>query len=449
MLAIKPLWHEGIVLTPQHFQLQEHWVRWSHNHLAAMTLAEPWGVIHVALDTAALTFGRLKVDELKLRLPDGSMIDTAAGDMAPPARDLFRDVDADVNKITVFACLPLLRAGGENCRLDNIPAMQPQRYFRDYVAVTDLMGQGVEQIAIERQAVRLLLDGESHAEDAVCAIAQLVRGADGNFVPEPAYVPPCLVLTAHPRHVERARRVADILLSKATALASRRSERIEQVAEFGVADVSLFWLLHCIQTHWPRLRFIATQSNQSPEALYLVLAELTGALMTFSTRHALSAIPVYDHRQQDHIFATMEMLVRELLDATIPSRVVVIGLQQQQPTTWTAQLLDERLNDRADYYLSVSASLPTLDLIEQIPRLCKLGAPDDVQHVVNVALRGITLKPVQRVPAAIPVRLENHYFALHPGDAALARMLAARACQVYLPTSITQASVELYAVLHT
>lgn len=93
--------------------------------------------------------------------------------------------------------------------------------------------------------------------------------------------------------------------------------------------------------------------------------------------------------------------------------------------------------------------MPAFELVEQFPRLCKVGAPDDVEHIVNSAVAGIPLKAVQRVPGAIPVRLDNHYFALDPAAPALARMLAARACQIYLPASIPDASIELYAVLRS
>jgi type VI secretion system protein ImpJ len=68
-------------------------------------------------------------------------------------------------------------------------------------------------------------------------------------------------------------------------------------------------------------------------------------------------------------------------------------------------------------------------------------------HIVNSALPGVPLRAVQRVPAAIPVRLENQYFALDARDAVHARMLAAHACQIYLPTTVADASLELYAVL--
>lgn len=91
--------------------------------------------------------------------------------------------------------------------------------------------------------------------------------------------------------------------------------------------------------------------------------------------------------------------------------------------------------------------MPAHALLEQLPALCKMGAPDEVEQVVNSALAGIALRPVSRLPAAIPVRIENQYFAVDSSDAAFKRMIAARACQIYLPASIPEAELELYAVL--
>lgn len=447
MRAQKPLWHEGLILTPQHFQQQEQWLRFTHGQLAALALAEPWGVLGVDVDEEALNASRFKLTRLAVRLPDGTPIDTAVVDVLPPARDLARDIPADVRSVVVYAALPLLQADGGNCRFDDAPSPRPRRYFRDFAEVADQNGHSVEELSVERHALRLLFDFESMADDVACPIARLTRGVHGRFQLDATYVPPCMFLSAHPQHQERVARIADILLAKATALAARRSERIDQVAEFGVADVSLFWLLHCIHTHWPRLAFLASHPQQSPERLYAALSELAGALMTFSIGTALTAIPPYKHVLQDQIFATLESLIRDLLDTIIPSRVIPIGLVKRSATSWMGQFNDERLLQNADYYLSVNASLPALQLLELIPRLCKIGAPDDVEHIVNSALTGIPLRTVQRVPAAIPVRLENQYFALDASDPAHVRMLAARACQIYMPASVLEASLELFAVL--
>jgi type VI secretion system protein ImpJ len=446
----KPLWHEGLILTQQHFQQQERWAGFALQQLATVALAEPWGTLGVEVDEEALATGRLKLTRLNLRFPDGTPVDTIAADALPLARDLAQGVPVNQQSVVVFAALALPDANGNNCRYDETSLARPRRTYREFVKVADLNGSGETEIAAERHALRLLFDFESHADDTVCAIAKLVRTTSGQFQVDHRFVPPCLTLGSHPLHLERINRVAEILQAKSAALGARRSERLEQVAEYGIADVQLFWLLHCIHTAWPQLRLYASHPRRSPEQLYGTLAQLASALMTFSTLAQLTDIPAYDHARADEVFAKLEATIRDLLDAIIPSRVVSIDLTRKSTTTWAGQFLDERIVEgAADWYLSVNASLPAFELAEQFPRLCKIGAPDDVEHIINSALPGIPVKSVPRVPAAIPVRLDNHYFALDPTSAAHARMLAARACQIYLPSSVPDASLELYAVLRS
>lgn len=446
----KPLWHEGLILTQQHFQQQDRWAGFAMQQLAGAALAEPWGALGVEIDEEALATGRLKLTRLKLRFPDGTPVDTTVADTIPPARDLTQGIPADLQSVVVLAALALPDANGNNCRFDEVTLARPRRAYREFVKVTDLNGTGESEIAVERHAVRLLFDFESHADDTVCAVARLTRSTSGQFQVDHRFVPPCLTLASHTLHIERINRLADILQAKSLALGARRSERIEQVAEYGVADVQLFWLLHCIHAAWPQLRLYASHPNRSPEHLYVTLAQLASALMTFSTLSQLTDIPAYDHARADEVFAKLESMIRDLLDAIIPSRVVSIGLTRKTPTTWTGQFLDERIvGDAADWYLSVSAPMSAFELVEQFPRLCKIGAPDDVEHIINSALLGIPLKTVQRVPAAIPVRLDNQYFALDSTSTAHAKMLAARACQIYLPASVPDAALELYAVLRS
>ncbi|KGC70171.1 hypothetical protein DP57_6113 [Burkholderia pseudomallei] len=446
----KPLWHEGLILTQQHFQQQDRWAGFAMQQLAGAVLAEPWGTLGVEIDAEALATGRLKLTRLKLRFPDGTPVDTTVADTIPPARDLTQGIPADLQGVVVLAALALPDANGNNCRFDEATLARPRRAYREFVKVTDLNGTSESEIAVERHGVRLLFDFESHADDTVCAVARLTRSTSGQFQVDHRFVPPCLTLASHALHIERINRLADILQAKSLALGARRSERIEQVAEYGVADVQLFWLLHCIHAAWPQLRLHASHPNRSPEHLYVTLAQLASALMTFSTLSQLTDIPAYDHGRADEVFAKLESMIRDLLDAIIPSRVVSIGLTRKTPTTWTGQFLDERIvGDAADWYLSVNAPMSAFELVEQFPRLCKIGAPDDVEHIINSALLGIPLKAVQRVPAAIPVRLDNQYFALDSTSTAHAKMLAARACQIYLPASVPDAALELYAVLRS
>ncbi|WP_081068244.1 type VI secretion system baseplate subunit TssK [Burkholderia stagnalis] len=448
MKITRPLWAKGIFMTPQHFQQQALWERTCDERIASIASPDPWGVSRVAFDTQALAIDRLQLSTLDMRLPDGTLIDTESADCLPPARDL-NDVPARTESVVVLVGLPLIDPQGGNCiESDDKPA-RPRRFRREYLQVADMNGDEKEEISVERHALALMFDFEEAGDYVTCPIGKFVRSAQGRFEMDVAFVPPCLVLSASDQLVGRMNRLSEILVAKSASLAVRRRERSDQIADYAVADVSLFWLLHSVNSAWPDLARLCQAPGQHPERLYGVLARLAGSLLTFSTVETLQAIPPYDHRAPEPVFAGLESLIRTLLDTVIPSRVVPIALDKVRETVWAGKINDERLVDGADYYLSVQSGLSPHALLDQLPRLCKAGAPDEVEQIVNSALPGIPLRAMARLPAAIPIRIENQYFALDNTHPAFKRMLDARACQFYVPASVPDVSLELYAVLPT
>ncbi|MGO4764116.1 type VI secretion system baseplate subunit TssK [Cupriavidus sp. 2KB_3] len=446
MKITRPLWAQGIFMTPQHFQQQALWERHAGEQIARIVTPEPWGVVRVVIDTQALSVNRLAVSSLALRLPDGTVIDTETADRTPAARDL-SDLPAGADAAVVLIGLPLLDALGGNCVEDGERPARPRRFVREYLGVADLHGDGKEEISVERHALALLFDGEAQGDYVTCPIARIVRTPQGQIELDPGYVPPSLFLSASDQLTARMTRLSSILSAKSASLGVRRRERSDQMADYAVADVALFWLLHSVNSAWPELARLCAAPQQHPEQLYRVLARLAGALLTFSTTETLQAIPAYDHMAPEPVFAELESMIRRLVDAVVPSRVVPIALERLRPTIWDGKILDERLVEGTEYYLSVQAGMPAHALLEQLPRLCKAGAPDEVSQIVNSALPGIPLRSMSRLPAAIPVRIENQYFALDSAHPAFRRMLDARACQFYVPASVPDVSLELFAVL--
>ena len=181
--------------------------------------------------------------------------------------------------------------------------------------------------------------------------------------------------------------------------------------------------------------------SRHPELLYRELARLAGSLLTFSLEHHLEAIPRYRP-----LFALLDTL----LEVSLPSRVIAIALEQgADREIWRGRLHDARLREGADFYLSVRSSLPPHQLQSRFPQLCKAGSHDDVAEVVNIALSGIAIKPLSHVPAAIPLRLENQYFALDLSTDAARAMLEAGNCTFYTPESLGDVKLELFAVLRS
>jgi hypothetical protein len=111
-----------------------------------------------------------------------------------------------------------------------------------------------------------------------------------------------------------------------------RRESNERMADFAVADVSLFWLLNALNSAEPVLAQFQ-RYPQSPERLYPELARLAGSLLTFSLEHQVSAIPVYQHEQLNAVFPPLFDLLSDLLEASLPSRVVAIELSMMPGCT--------------------------------------------------------------------------------------------------------------------
>lgn len=445
--TMKVLWSEGMFLGPQHFQQQDAYHEGAVRGAAALATPFPWGVREVEINADALALGTLQIDRLRVVLPDGEPFDAPDADELPAPRNLAEAVGVGESSL-VYAALALVERHGANCRFDAEELPRPVRYRRGFGTVPDLhTGAGETEIPIARRNLRLALEGDGRAEYVTCPIARLTRNNAGRFAVDPHFVPPALAIAGSPRLVEIVRRLTDIVLAKTEALASVRRERANQLVEFGSADVAAFWLLHTCNTAFPRLQHLLRHPEAHPERLYLALAELAGALLTFSSKGAVKDLPVYAHAEPGVAIDALDELVRELLETVIPTRYIPIRLEQTKPSYYVGRLDDERLVTAADFYVSVHADLAGPQIVEAVPRTFKVGSPDDIEAVVNSALAGIKLAHATRLPSAIPVKLDNHYFAIEPHGPVYERMLQSRAIGFYVPKGFKDLRLELMAVL--
>jgi Uncharacterized protein conserved in bacteria len=199
----------------------------------------------------------------------------------------------------------------------------------------------------------------------------------------------------------------------------------------------MFWLglLNALNTHARVLTEFERFPARHPEQVWAELVRLAGSMLTFSLDRDLDAIPGYDHQVPENTFPPLFELISELLEASLPSRVVAVNMTRQDEQTWKAVLHDIRLREEADFYLSVRSNLPAWQVAEKFAEMAMAGTPDDVGQISGVAMEGIGLIPLSRVPAALPVRLENQYFVLDMESRAAHDMLEQGVCLFYVPSA--------------
>ncbi|KAB8313417.1 type VI secretion system baseplate subunit TssK [Erwinia endophytica] len=445
MKIYRPLWEDGAFLAPQQFQQQTQWDAYVTDTVARMGLAHPWGVIAAEFDDAGLALSRLNATRIVVRFPDGTLVNTDLADNLPPVCDLSAASGQDT--VEVLLALPLLSANGGN--LDNgQDSDRPRRWKAERAQVQELAGTERGELAVLRYALTLRLASQENTAYLTCPVTRLARNAQGVWSRDPSFIPPLLSLSASPALVMALGDLLQRLQARRQRLMAMRRESNERMADFAVADVSLFWLLNALNSAEPVLTELLQEPARHPELLYRELARLAGSLLTFSLEHDAGDIPAWRHHAPEQVFPPLLTLLDRLLEASLPSRVISIQLEHEEQM-WKGALHDARLREGADFYLSVRSSMPNHALQVRFPQLCKAGSFDDVSDVVNVALSGMVIKPLSHVPAAIPLRLENQYFSLDLTTDAARAMLEAGSCTFYTPRSLGEVKLELYAVLRT
>lgn len=445
MKTHRVMWSEGMFLLPQHFQQQDQFHLHQQAELGHRIGPFTWGVQELAFDTDALALGVLQLRRAKLVFPDGTLFDAPHTDPLPASRDLKSVLDNETEGV-VYIALRDVQAYAPNCRDEANPRVLT-RFREDSAEVADFnVGTGETMLGSLCLNAVLMFEGDDLDGHTFCPVGRLKRNSVGSFSLDENFVPPSLHIEAASLPVALIRRLLGILQAKSDALMTQRRERGGRVAEFGTGDVASFWLLQTVNRAYPLFRHLLTHPRLHVERLYLALAELAASLATFSMDGELADIPEYDHANPALSLVKLESMVRELLDTVIANRYVPITLDKLKQSYYVGRLHDTRLLD-AEFYISVHADMPGAALLESVPRAFKVGSPDDIEVVVNTALPGVRLQHAPRVPSAIPVRLDNHYFALEPQGRMFERMMAAQAIAFYVPSGFPNLQLELMAVL--
>ena len=342
----RPLWAEGTFLSSQQFQQQARWEAFSNDCIAQLCIRHPWGIANVLFDRDALTPGKLKTQAVRLRFADGTLIDSDVSDVLPLACDL-RALKND--SAIVLLALPLAHGNGGNLGQGE-QTERPLRYRQEWQKVQDIYGSDSEDMAVERHALSLRFAHDNNQDYITCPLARLVRDVQGNWTQDESYIPPLLAFNAHDGLVQRLDTLLLQLRAKCQRLMAMRRESNQRMADFAVADVSLFWLLNALNSAEPVLSDFLRYPAVHPELVWRELARLAGALLTFSLEHNVSAVPPYVHESPSTVFPPLFSLLSELLEASLPSRVIALDLASLPGNRWKADLHDPRLRAAADYY---------------------------------------------------------------------------------------------------
>jgi type VI secretion system protein ImpJ len=440
-IGSKLLWSEGLTLGPQHFQLQDLYHETRLRRTAAAMNPHFWGLRSVQWNLDGLGHNRLHADSLSVLFPDGDVYDAPGADLLPDPVDLSR-LPADIDAFTFYLSLPVLKPHGGNADADG-------RYVRCESEALDLFSEAlaidVPYLKKQPRLVSGLAPRDAHAS---VPVIRIYRAAQGGFALDASFIPPCVAIGATPALGRMLEGLISAMTAKIEALQRMHRKGSTGAYEVSMGDMSSWWMLNIVSTANAQLMHSAKSGGHHPETVYEKLLAVAGGLMTFSDKYATADLPAYRHEAPGDVFATLDLMLRDLVDTVISARYLLIPFvaERNRPSLYRAVLDPAIIKGDTQLCLAVNADLPGLQLVAAVPTRLKLGAPDDLEKIVGSALPGIPLTHMPQVPSVVPVRPNTCYFSVSTKSPLYENALKAGTLAVHALEGIPGLKIELIAL---
>lgn len=444
------VWSEGMYLGPHHFQAQSRYFEDSVRFAIDGLYFAPNGVGGFELDREALLNGTLSLVHARGILPDGLVFQMPEADPLPAARNISELFSPVRESVTVHLAIPPRIPDGLNCALEGDAENSTARYLAANVILhDDNTGRDEKPVRVGRKNIRLLLDTELTPGMVALPIARIRRDGSGHFVFDPQFIPPCLEISASERLMMLLRRLVEILEEKSANLTRAKTGGAKSSAGWSSQEVANFWFLHCVNAALAPLRHFCFSKRGHPEALFVELLHLAGALCTFGLESHPRELPLYDHGNLQECFEALDEHIRRHLELLMPTNCIPIPLTPLGNYFWSGPVPDQRCLGGCRWIFAIRSKIGEADLIERSPRLVKLCSKDFVPRLVQRALPGLGLTQIPIPPAAISPRLETQYFAVNRTGPCWDHIVLTRQVGVYVPGEIPQPEIELLVVLES
>jgi type VI secretion system protein ImpJ len=442
------VWSEGMYLGPHHFQAQSRYFEDSARFTTSSLWFEPWGLVATRLDPEALKNGTLSLIHARGIFPDGLVFHMPESDALPAARNIADLFPPAQDAVTVMLAVAPRRAEGINTVSAEDAAHGNARYSAEIRVLHDeTTGRDEKPVQVGRKNITLRLDTEPMDDLVSLPIARVKRDGSGHFVFDEDFIPPCVEFSASERVMLLLARLIEILEDKSSRFA--RSGAGKSWAEFSTTEIANFWLLHTVNSALAPLRHHYLTRRGHPEALYIEMLKLGGALCTFAIESHPRNLPLYDHRNLSKCFGELDDHIRTHLETIVPTQYINIPLVKRADYFYEADVRDQRCLDRARWIFGIRSKISEPDLIGRTPQIVKLCSKIFLPQLVKRALPGMALTHLPVPPAAIPVRADFQYFSVSRNGPCWDHIVQTRQIGLYVPGDLPEPEVQLLVVLET
>ena len=316
-LPTELLWHEGMLLLPQHFQQQATRQDLVLNWRVGSVVRDAWGIISIDIDQSAIIHGLLRVEHIEAVMPDGFIVQYPGEHYDPLELDLspyMGELRSAPSRI--YLVLPKISNEAAGTQGD-LPRYKPYQGTPIVDAHT-----GDNEAVIERCAPNLsLMTGSEPSEQfTVLPIAEVSCRDETYSVTD--YLPPTLRLHPGTPLGQKLASLAKRMREKAVFLQQRINGLIAEGAYDQAGDLKQ--ALYAITDNLPEFELLIGTKSSHPFQLYSHLARTIGSISIIHKNFMPPTLRPYDHLDMTMAFNDVIEFCDECLDSIQEKYQVVV-----------------------------------------------------------------------------------------------------------------------------
>ena len=302
-------WHEGMLLTPQHFQQASLRGEALLSYQLSLVAPYHWGVARLTIDTAALVGGSYRIQDLEAVMPDGTLVAYGGGDggvlevLLEAAQEEMKSAPMTVWLALAARELGGTSVGGDLARYDSHEGL---------ATVDENTGESEIRIPRLRPRLRLMLGERPPSKYVSMPLARVSYANETYALAD--FAPPQL-------RVVMDSRLGQLCLQLATRVRETAAFLSEQAVSSGAIGQSGRSIasendqqIRALAGGLPVFEALLTSNRAHPFGLYLGVCGLAGSVAGVGTATLPPQLPPYDHENALLAFERAGQFILSMVD---------------------------------------------------------------------------------------------------------------------------------------
>lgn len=439
------VWHEGMLLKPQHFQQFTKYLENIVHRRPGRFEQDLWGFSSLTIDLSALKIGKFALLSAEGILPNGSEFYLPERDPLPLPLTIKPE---DINKTIVLA-IPFYASYPKNINDRN----NQHKYCIDQFDIADIYQSNPEfaSIKIAKLNFQLFLKDHISEDWIILDIAKIKEVyTNGEIILDPNFSPSCLDISCS----YYLKQVISDIYSKIVSKQAEINQKQSKSNYFNFIDeIRLFFIFQTIDRYKVLLNNFQLLKGIHPRMLYFLLIQMESDIRAFVNHHGLTDLAssaydelVYNHANVSYCFKEIHHRILKNLSFDVQIRVELLKLVQTNTGLHTAKINKQKSTNSYYFILAAKSDLDRDKFHDYFSKQLKIAPLEQIEQLVIHALPGIPIQLLQFAPKEIPHQLDFTYYLISEQCAIELSKTASENIAIYVHGDFPNLVLELWII---